>query len=218
MNYNTKIKKLSQTHDNRTCMDCNSPNPHWCSISLGIFICLECASQHRSYGVRVSKVRSINMDSWTEAMYKIMQNGGNKKFREYMQAGGVNMDDKHEMYMGDVVRRYRVQLCGPDVEMDARPFQSVERREERKEKDVSTYEWLSGYVCDKARFVKEKGMDFGSRFNESVIGPATNVVKEKAAYLHGKWNNKKEPLQEGNVEIKPAEECKSKKINFSKWD
>lgn len=37
----------------------------WASVNNGILLCLNCSGVHRSFGVRVSFVRSITMDSWS---------------------------------------------------------------------------------------------------------------------------------------------------------
>jgi hypothetical protein len=41
-----------------------SPNPKWCSINNGITLCLICAGQHRNFGVNISYIRSLTIDSW----------------------------------------------------------------------------------------------------------------------------------------------------------
>lgn len=37
---------------------------HWASINNGIFLCLNCAGEHRGYGVSISYIRSITIDTW----------------------------------------------------------------------------------------------------------------------------------------------------------
>lgn len=39
--------------------------PRWASWNLGIFLCMRCAGKHRNLGVHVSKVKSVDLDTWT---------------------------------------------------------------------------------------------------------------------------------------------------------
>jgi len=69
---------------NNVCVDCPNLNPQWASISYGSLMCLECSGHHRSIGVHLSFVRSIQMDSWTERQIKAIEmSGGNKKVVEF---------------------------------------------------------------------------------------------------------------------------------------
>eukprot|EP00931_Biecheleriopsis_adriatica_P038303 TRINITY_DN2194_c0_g1_i6.p1 TRINITY_DN2194_c0_g1~~TRINITY_DN2194_c0_g1_i6.p1 ORF type:complete len:428 (+),score=92.43 TRINITY_DN2194_c0_g1_i6:66-1349(+) len=75
---------------NNTCVDCNNNAPQWASVSYGSLMCLECSGQHRSLGVHLSFVRSIQMDSWTERQIAAMEkSGGNQKLVEFFQARGI---------------------------------------------------------------------------------------------------------------------------------
>jgi hypothetical protein len=49
---------------NRQCADCGEPEPTWASISLGVLLCIVCAGVHRRLGVHVTKVRSLELDTW----------------------------------------------------------------------------------------------------------------------------------------------------------
>ena len=43
------------------CVDCDSPNPDWASLNLGVLVCIECSGIHRNLGSHISRV-SINLE------------------------------------------------------------------------------------------------------------------------------------------------------------
>lgn len=61
-------------------------DPSWASINLGILICIECSGIHRNLGSHVSKVRSLDLDSWTAANVATLENIGNHKANLYWEA------------------------------------------------------------------------------------------------------------------------------------
>ena len=56
---------LLRDEDNKYCVDCDAKGPRWASWNLGIFLCIRCAGIHRNLGVHISKVKSVNLDTWT---------------------------------------------------------------------------------------------------------------------------------------------------------
>ena len=56
---------MLKEEDNKYCVDCDSKGPRWASWNLGIFLCIRCAGIHRNLGVHISRVKSVNLDSWT---------------------------------------------------------------------------------------------------------------------------------------------------------
>ncbi|OZJ04193.1 hypothetical protein BZG36_02187 [Bifiguratus adelaidae] len=71
------LKQVIKMQGNECCADCNSPDPQWASINLGITLCIECSGIHRSLGVHVSKVRSLTLDRWEIETIEIMLQLGN---------------------------------------------------------------------------------------------------------------------------------------------
>ena len=52
--------------ENQKCVDCDTVSPRWCSVTLGVFLCLKCSGNHRHLGANISRVRSVDLDTWTE--------------------------------------------------------------------------------------------------------------------------------------------------------
>ena len=71
---------------NTECADCGAVDPAWASINLGILICIECSGIHRNLGSHISKVRSLDLDSWSATNVKALENIGNSKANQYWEA------------------------------------------------------------------------------------------------------------------------------------
>lgn len=75
---------------NNKCRDCGMKSPTWASVSFGTLVCLECSGKHRGFGVHISFVRSVTMDSWTNAQLQLMKCGGNDKCTAYFKQNGIS--------------------------------------------------------------------------------------------------------------------------------
>ena len=80
---------LKRTKANQVCAECGAPNPQWASSTLGLFICYQCSGLHRSFGVHLTFVRSLNMDSWTPKQINVMRLGGNERFHKYLKEHNI---------------------------------------------------------------------------------------------------------------------------------
>ena len=69
MNVHRELRSLIQRKDNRQCADCavalTDLTAVFCSMRFGSFLCVECASVHRSFGTHVTRVKSVVHDNWT---------------------------------------------------------------------------------------------------------------------------------------------------------
>ena len=77
--YQIILSQMLKEEDNKYCVDCDTKSkilllsnnhiffsgPRWASWNIGVFICIRCAGFHRNLGVHISKVKSVNLDSWT---------------------------------------------------------------------------------------------------------------------------------------------------------
>ena len=87
-----EIPEILQKEGNSECVDCGSPKPKWASMNNGIFLCLKCAGVHRSFGMSISLIRSLQIDSWTEKQLLYLTKGGNNNFKKNLTE--FNIDPK----------------------------------------------------------------------------------------------------------------------------
>ncbi len=56
---------------NESATYCFFADPDWADISFGVFICIGCSGIHRSLGAHLCKVKSVNLDEWTDQHVKV---------------------------------------------------------------------------------------------------------------------------------------------------
>ncbi|XP_023687848.1 stromal membrane-associated protein 2 [Paramormyrops kingsleyae] len=84
--YQAVLTSLLSLEENKFCADCLAKGPRWASWNLGVFICIRCAGIHRNLGVHISRVKSVNLDQWTQEQIQCVQEMGNAKARRLYEA------------------------------------------------------------------------------------------------------------------------------------
>jgi len=74
---------LNDLPGNKRCVDCNCVGPQWATVTYGALLCIECSGRHRRLGVKVSYVKSLDMDSWSDTEILAMLEGGNKQMSDF---------------------------------------------------------------------------------------------------------------------------------------
>lgn len=53
-------------------------DPVWATLNYGALICIECSGIHRNLGTHLSRVRSLELDDWSNELVQVMTSIGNK--------------------------------------------------------------------------------------------------------------------------------------------
>ena len=105
------LNEILSREGNTTCFDCGKENPKWAQLNNGIILCLKCAGIHRSFGLQISVIRSVQVDSWTEKQVKYLSLGGNNKFKEFLSEYKIEPTSSFDLkYKSKAAEYYRNNL------------------------------------------------------------------------------------------------------------
>ena len=177
------IPEILSLPGNSTCCDCGMEKPKWASLNNGIFLCLKCAGIHRSLGVDISTIRSLQIDSWTDKQILYLTNGGNNKLKQIWEEYGINsnssVENKYKSKACDYYRKYLKNLVEKISDKDYKQIElikpSTEEGKERMEikqgkDDVNNMNIIGDFNEPK----KEEGFF-------KVVGNFLNSMKQSAS-------------------------------------
>ncbi|EGO54598.1 hypothetical protein NEUTE1DRAFT_88097 [Neurospora tetrasperma FGSC 2508] len=112
------IKSLLKLEANKVCADCKrNKHPRWASWNLGVFICIRCSGIHRGMGTHISRVKSVDLDAWTDEQLQSVLNWGNARANKYWEAklaqGHVPSESKIENFIRTKYELKRWVMDGP---------------------------------------------------------------------------------------------------------
>jgi stromal membrane-associated protein len=97
-------RRIQKIAGNDVCADCRTSDPSrfpvtptWASTNLGTVFCIRCSGVHRKIGAHITKVLSIQIDSWSEEQLSHMESLGNERVNAELEAcvpEGVSKPDK----------------------------------------------------------------------------------------------------------------------------
>ncbi|KAF2439448.1 ArfGap-domain-containing protein [Karstenula rhodostoma CBS 690.94] len=134
------LKSLVKIEANKSCADCKrNKHPRWASWNLGIFVCIRCSGIHRGMGTHISKVKSVDLDTWTDEQLQSVLKWGNARANKYWEAklapGHVPSETKMENFIRTKYESKRWVMDGPmpdpaslDVEDDDMPLKKVQEK------------------------------------------------------------------------------------------
>ena len=110
------LNEIVSREGNTLCFDCGTENPKWASINNGILLCLKCAGIHRGFGLQISTIRSLQVDSWTEKQVKYLSQGGNLRFKNFLAEYKIEPSSSIELKYKSKATEYYRNLLRNEVE------------------------------------------------------------------------------------------------------
>lgn len=110
---NKELEELTQIEGNNKCFDCDKSPSNWVCVNNGIFLCATCAGEHRNYGIVVSKIKSLILDSFTPYQIALLKAGGNKNLKNLLNEYDIKINkgvNRYPIYVSKIMEYNRETL------------------------------------------------------------------------------------------------------------
>ncbi|KAK2603540.1 ARF GAP with effector function(s) [Conoideocrella luteorostrata] len=204
------IKNLLKLEPNKVCADCKrNKHPRWASWNLGIFVCIRCSGIHRGMGTHISRVKSVDLDSWTDEQLQSVLNWGNARANKYWEAklapGHSPSEAKIENFIRTKYELKRWVMDGPkpdpatlDVDGDddvplslVREKQVIERKESIRKASVGSSQAPRNIPAPEGDLI---GGHDPAPSRANLAGPSSVKVAPKAEPVAPKTTNTRDSL------------------------
>ncbi len=169
------ISDILKEEGNSECVDCGAAEIKWVSLNNGVFLCDKCAEIHRTFGMNVSLILSLQLPTWNKNQLLYLQKGGNKNYKknltEYNIVPSASIDVKYKSKAASYYRRYLknevdkecdpkyvdTTIIKPDLK-DAEQIEEVKEevpKEEKKEEAKEPENKVVGFMFNIFNKIKE---------------------------------------------------------------
>ncbi|KAL8291987.1 hypothetical protein RQP46_001453 [Phenoliferia psychrophenolica] len=111
------LKAMLKQPENKLCADCKRNDPRWASTNLGMFMCIRCSGIHRGLGVHITRIKSVDLDTWSPEQIALIQRWGNRRANLYWEAhlkpGHIPPEHKMESFIRSKYETRRWAMEGP---------------------------------------------------------------------------------------------------------
>jgi hypothetical protein len=146
-----EFEDLLKDEENLSCFDCGKSPAQWASVNNAVYLCLNCAGEHRGYGVGVSYVRSITIDTWNDNQINMMKFGGNRNLRELLDVYQIDRKkvDKTMLYNSRLLDFYRKHLKS---KVNFQPFEKEPPGKEEALKGLGVDNYSGNVISDSNKY------------------------------------------------------------------
>ena len=169
------ISDILKEEGNSECVDCGAAEVKWISLNNGVFLCDKCAENHRTFGMSVSQILSLQLPTWSGNQLLYLKKGGNKNYKknlaEYNIEPSASIDVKYKSKAASYYRRYlknevdkesdpkyvATTIIKPDLKDGAQIEEVIEEttNEEKKEEEKAPENKVVGFMATLFNKIKE---------------------------------------------------------------